>query len=57
MSFIQTEVNGQVMWESCDKERFKDTNNIPKDLCGWHQITIDGKVMWESPEGERSFGV
>jgi hypothetical protein len=50
------DVNGRIMWESCDGERYLNPEEKPKDLYGFNKITVDGKVMWESSEGERVFG-
>ena len=48
------DVNGVIMWESCEGERRKLPDKKP-DKYGWQKVEVDGKVMWQSPEGEREF--
>ena len=45
-------VNGIIMWESSEGERYLELDKKP-DTEGFHKITVNGKVMWESSEGER----
>ena len=51
----KTEVNGKIMWESVNGERFLDAGEKPKDLGVLRKIEVDGKIMWESRNGERVF--
>lgn len=48
-------VEGKVMWESCDGERLRLPEERPKDLYGFRKVTVEGKVMWEGRNGERVF--
>jgi hypothetical protein len=51
----KTDVNGRVMWEDSDGQRFSSPDDTERDMYGWTKVDVNGRMMWESPEGERSF--